>query len=104
MKLMEKIGTWIVGILAVLGAIALYVLLTKDEAQKKVKEIENEIDDIEDDIKVKEEKLKEYLKESEVYGEQGAELDKQIEKAKKKKHNLDEKRKIMKDIFARYGD
>jgi len=104
MKFFEKVGTWIVSILAIVGAIALYVFLSKDEAQKKVKKLDDEIKDIEKDIEVKEEERKKLGEKADGHANKGAELDKQIKKAEGKKRNLTEKRKMLKDILAKYGD
>jgi len=100
----KNVWKWLIGALSVLGAILLYVFLTKNDAQQKVDKLETEIDDIEKDIKVKEKERKKLLEDADDHAEAGAEIDKQIEVAKKKQRNLDDKRKKMKSIFDKYGD
>ena len=51
--MLKKVWKWIVGALTIVGAIALYVLMTKNDAKKKVENLENEIDEIEKGIQKK---------------------------------------------------
>jgi hypothetical protein len=94
---------WILGALAVIGAVAIYILLSKDDTDKKVEELENKINEKEKEIKEWEEKRADHIKNAEVYGEEGKKLDKEIEKKKAEKVNLTEKREKMKNIFDKYG-
>lgn len=103
MKL-ETIWKWIISALAFVGAIAVFILLSKDDAQEKVDAIENEIDDIDKEIKKKEKERKRVLDDANHHGDIGDKIDKEIEIAKKKKRNLSEKRKQMKKIFSKYGE
>jgi len=104
MEWLKKAWKWIVGALTVVGAIALYVLMTKNDAQKKVENLENEIDEIEKGIQKKEEERKAAMEKADDSAERGAGIDKEIEKAKKKQTDLTDRRENMKKIFDKYGD
>ena len=99
----KTVWKWILGVLAVAGAIALYVLMSKDKTDKKVAVLEGKIGEKENEIKKLEEKRKDRLTSADTSAEEGKKLDKEIEKAKTKKTNLGEKRKKMKDIFDKYN-
>ena len=94
---------WILGALSVIGAIAIYVLLSKDDTDRKVEELENQIKEKEKEIKEWEKKRAEHIQSADSYGEEGKKLDKEIEKKKAEKVNLAEKREKMKNIFDKYG-
>ena len=100
----EKMWKWIASALAVVGSIALYVLLSKDDTDKKVQEIEDKINDIDEDIKKTEEERKQVLDNADNHANAGKVLDKKIEKAKKKQRNLTDKREKMKNIFDKYAE
>ena len=99
----KKIWKWIVGIGTIIGAALIYVLLNKSDADKRVSKIEEEINVIEKDIKTKEKNRKKLLSTADDHATVGKKIDKEIEKAKKKQVNLDDKRKKMKSIFGKYG-
>jgi len=99
----NKLWKWLVGILTIIGAIAVYALSNQNEAQKRVAKIEEEIKEIEKDIKVKEKERKKLIKDADGHAEAGKDIDKKIEKAKKQKESLDNKRDKMKSIFDKYN-
>jgi len=98
----KNVWKWFIGALSIIGAILLYVFLTKNDAQQKVDKLETEIDDIEKDIKVKEKERKKLLEDADEHAKEGVEIDKKIEVAKKKQRNLSDKREKMKSIFDKY--
>lgn len=104
MSKLETAWKWIVRAAVVVGSIILYVLLTKDDTDKKVEALENEIKDIDKDIKKKAKEREILLADADEHGKVGKKLDKQIEKAKKKKRNIGDKRTNMKNIFDKYAE
>ena len=104
MNTLKNIWAWIATVLAVIGAIALYVFLSKDKFQNKVAKIEEDIRDVDRDIKKKVVERNNLLKVNDQHDDRGKELDKEIKKAKAKQHSLDQKRKTMRNIIAKYGD
>jgi len=94
---------WILGALAVIGAVAIYILLSKDDTDRKVEELENKIKEKEKEIKEWEKKRKDYLDSAGELSEEGKKLDKEIEKKKSQKVDLTTKREKMKNIFDKYN-
>ena len=94
---------WILGILSIAGAIALYILMSKDKTDEKVAELEDKIGEKEKEIEEWEKKRNKHLESADVASKEGKKLDKEIKKAKAKKVNLDEKREKMKNIFDKYN-
>ena len=103
MSWLKAAWKWILGALSIIDAILLYILLSKDDMDRKVEELENRIKEQQDKIDEWEAKRDEHIKNADTYGEEGKKLDKEIEKAKAAKQNLDEKREKMKNIFDKYG-
>jgi len=99
----KTVWKWILGALAVIGAIILYILLSKDDTDRKVAELEDKIKEKEKEIKKWEKERKKHLDSAGNLSEEGEKLDKEIEKKKAEKVNLTEKRKKMKNIFDKYG-
>jgi len=100
----KKFWNWISLALIFIGVIAIYILLSKDKIKKRIDDLDDEIKAIEDDIGVQEDKRNALLDSADSYAGVGTELDKAIEKAKKKQKNLDIKRNQMKNIFDKYGE
>ena len=104
MSKMETVWKWVVRAAVVVGSILLYVFLSKDDTEKKVEAIENEIKDIDKEIKKTAKERDILIADADDHGKAGKKLDKHIEKAKKKKVNLGEKRTQMKNIFDKYAE
>jgi septal ring factor EnvC (AmiA/AmiB activator) len=103
MTWLKKAWKWILGTLAVVGAIALYILMSKDKTDEKVAELEDKIGEKEKEIQKWEEERNKHLDSADDASKEGKKLDKEIEKAKAKKVNLDDKREKMKSIFDKYN-
>lgn len=103
MAWLKIVWKWIVGALTIVGAILLYIFLSKDDTDRKVEELESKIKEQEAKIKEWEAKRDEHIQNAETYGEEGKKLDMEIEKAKAAKQNLTEKQEKMKNIFDKYG-
>lgn len=99
----DKVLNWVWKAAIAIGAILLFIFLTKDDTDKKLDELNGKIKDVEKDIKKTQREKKKLVDSADDHAEAGAKLDKQIEVAKKKQKNLAEKRKAMKTIFDKYG-
>ena len=104
MSKLETAWKWIVRAAVIVGSIILYVLLTKDDTDKKVEALENEIKDIDKDIKKTQKERKKILESAGEHASEGKKLDKLIAKAEKKKHKVGDKRDKMKSIFDKYAE
>ena len=103
MSWLKKARKWILGAITVIGAIALYILMSKDKTDEKVAALEDKIGEKEKEIKKWEEERNKHLDSADDASKEGKKLDKEIENAKTKKVNLDEKREKMKNIFDKYN-
>ena len=103
MKWYETVWKWLLGILAIIGAVAIYIFLSKDDTDLRIAELEEKIREKEKEIEEWEKKRADHIQSAESYGEEGKKLDIEIEKAKAAKQNLAEKREKMKSIFDKYG-
>jgi len=103
MEYWEKFWNWISLALIFIGVIAIYILLSKDKIKKRIDNLDDEIKDIEKEIKKQEKKRESLIADADEHAKTGSNLDKEIKKAKSKQRNLDIKRKLMKDIFDKYG-
>ena len=103
MSWFNKTWKWVVSAFAVIGAIAIYIFLSKDKTNEKIKQIESEIDDLEKDINETTLERDFALNNADGYAKSGELLDKEIEKAKKKQRNLIEKRDKIQNIFDKYN-
>lgn len=99
---LKKLGSWVWAILALIGAFALYSILSKNKLQEQIDKIESDIDDLEKDVIKKEEQRTGLLTDAGIFSDEGNELDKEIAEAKKKQINLDDKRKRLRIIFNKY--
>jgi cell division protein FtsL len=103
MNFIKKAWKWILGILAIVGAIALYILMSKDKTDEKVAELEDKIGAKEKEIKEWEKKREDHLDFAGELSEEGKKLEKEIEKKKSQQTDLTAKREKMKNIFDKYN-
>jgi len=103
MSWLKKIWEWFIVASITVGVVLLYLFLTRDEAQRRVAEIEVEIDVIDKDVFKKERERKKILEVADEQSFAGAEIDKQIKAIKERKFILEEKRNVMKKLFEKYG-
>ena len=94
---------WILGILAAAGAIAIYILLSKDDTDKKVAAIEDKIDEKQKEIDEWTRIRDKHLDSAGELSKEGKKLDKEIAKKKSQKVDLRDKREKMKNIFDKYN-
>ena len=103
MEWLKKAWKWILGILAIVGAIALYILMSKDKTDEKVADLDAKIGEKEKEIKEWEKKREDHLDSAGELSEEGKKLEKEIEKKKSQQTDLTEKREKMKNIFDKYN-
>jgi septal ring factor EnvC (AmiA/AmiB activator) len=103
MEWLKKAWKWILGILAIVGAVAIYILMSKDKTDEKVAVLEDKIGEKEKEIKEWEEKRKDHLDSAGELSKEGKKLDKEIEKKKSQQKDLTVKREKMKNIFDKYN-
>jgi len=103
MSWLKTAWKWILGALAIVGAVALYVLTSKDKTDEKVAALEDKIGEKEKEIKDLEDKRKKHLDSADATSKEGKKLDKEIKKKKSQKVDLSDKREKMKNIFDKYN-